>query len=97
MIIIVDYFLYNINNATSKKYSAELNITNGLLKVQADYYSKEGKPELIVNFFNDSHVVHLSKYKFEEGQDALYYITFLREDDIEEVQKIYLKHQHLFN
>ncbi len=96
MIIIVDYFLYNINDASSKKYSAELNITNGLLKVQADYYTNEGKPELVINFFQDNLVIHLDKYEFEEAQDSLYYLTFLTPDDVEEVQDMYLKYQHLF-
>ena len=97
MIIIVDYFLYNINDASSKKYSAELNITNGLVKIQSDYYTNEGKPELVINFFKDNYVVHLDKYEFEEAQDGLYYMTFLNPDELEEVQNIYLKYQHLFS
>ena len=96
MIIIVDYFLYNIDNASSKKFSAELNISDGLLKVQREYYSEEGKPELVINFFSESTTIYLENYEFEEGQDGLYYTTFLNESDLEDIFKKYVKYKFLF-
>jgi hypothetical protein len=97
MIIIVDYFLYNIDNASSKKFSAELNINNGLLKVQREYFSEEGKPELVICFFDESITIYLENYVFDAGQDGLYYTTFLSEDDLDDIFKKYLKYKFLFN
>lgn len=76
MIIIADYFLYNIEGEISKRYPAELNILNGLLKIQYDYFSDEGNHELVVVFFEDTLKIQLKSYKFEKNKNSIYCTTF---------------------
>jgi len=96
MIIILDYFLYNIDNASSKKFSAELDIKTGLLKVQSEYFSEEGKPELVINFFDEELTIYLEKYIFEEEENKIYYTTFLSKEDLNDVLDKYDKYAFLF-
>lgn len=98
MIIIVDFYSYNIEeNNIAKKSSAELNISNGLLRVHADNYQEGSQPELIVNIFGSTQTIFLKDYKFEEIQDSLYYTTFLKSQDLENVQELFFKHKKLFS
>tara|TARA_B100000073_G_C23738623_1_gene573024 strand:- start:838 stop:1131 length:294 start_codon:yes stop_codon:yes gene_type:complete len=97
MVIIADYYMYNLSKFTCKKNIAELNLSNGLIKIHSKLYSTESKPELIVNIFEDSIRIYLENNEFDLSEDGSYYTTFLNSKDKETVDELYLKYKYLFN
>tara|TARA_Y100000588_G_scaffold151755_1_gene165769 strand:- start:4545 stop:4838 length:294 start_codon:yes stop_codon:yes gene_type:complete len=97
MVIIADYYIYNLGEVTCKKNIAELNLSNGLIKIHSKLHSTNSKPELIVNIFDDSIRLYLEDNEFELSEDGSYYTTFLSFHDKEVIDELYLKYKHLFN
>lgn len=97
MVIIADYYIYNLGNVECKKNIAELNLSNGLVKIHSKLYSMNSKSELILNIFDNSVRLYLDNNEFELSEDGSYYITFLNTHDKEFIDELYIKYKHLFN
>lgn len=97
MIIIADYYIYNLGEVTCKKNIAELNLFNGLVKIHSKLHTSNSKPELILNLFGDSIRLYLENNEFELSEDGSYYTTFLNPHDKEVIDELYLKYKNLFS
>lgn len=95
MILIADYYIYKLNEKDYKKYGADVNLIDGVIKISDAHYENIGRPELVIDIFGETLVISLDNYRFEHKKQQGYYTAELSHSDRQELKKILEKYKKI--
>lgn len=95
MILIADYFIYQLDDKDYKKYVANVNLIDGVVRINDTDYDDTGRPELVFDIFGETLTIQLDNYKFEHKKLQGFHTTELSETDKKNLDKTIEKYSEI--
>jgi len=100
MILIADYYIYQLEDKKYKKYVADVNLIDGVVKINEEDYDTEdgiGRPELVIDIFGNIITIQLDTYKFEHKKQLGVYTTELNKNDRKVISQLFEKYKNILS
>ncbi len=98
MILIADYFIYQLSDKKNKKYVADVNLIDGVVRInEADYDTEDGigRPELVIELFGDIVTIQMDHYRFTHNKQQKVYTTQLNKSDRKIISQVFEKYKNI--